>query len=182
MATAFSVKKQRKKKVNAALTPKGASQQKSQRASTSTTSPRRGLWQRAKWITGSLVALFGLMGTALSVWDIWIQNNPTVEVPSVSDKFDILPFTITIPSHFFSIYSLKTKCSATSLLGLSTAHNIRAVVIFQPFDIPAQESRLITCSFPYAKNERQIYRRYDKNTASVRCPLLHFSNKTYLAF
>jgi hypothetical protein len=55
------------------------------------------------------ITTVGLIAALFALWDIWLQTVPYVQPPPLSDKIDVLPFTVTNPSHFFTMYNAQIQ-------------------------------------------------------------------------
>jgi hypothetical protein len=113
-----------------------------------------GRWvQASKWTIGLIFVFLGLAASYFAVWAVWVQSDPTVEMPAVTQTFDILPFKVTNQSHFFQMYSVSLICDTTShgvvVPGSDKPEKIRFIVTTFEFDIPPQEATTMICSFPY---------------------------------
>jgi hypothetical protein len=101
-----------------------------------------------KWMV-TPVGIIGFIATLFGLRDLIQQSNPMVQIPQFSPVDDQLPFTVTNPSHVFSMYSVTPKCDASSEIYFSNdIHLFTAVIHGTSFDVPATEARHFPCSLP----------------------------------
>jgi hypothetical protein len=115
------------------------------------------LIRAGKWATSAIIALGGFVATYFAIWEIWLRTVPTVETPEVTETFDVLPFTVTNQSPFFTMYSVSLKCETTSygfvFSGSTKKNKVSAIVETKPFDIPPQQQSKIQCSVVYSRDD-----------------------------
>ena len=113
-----------------------------------TETARSFIGKTGKWIVTSI----GFLAALPVLWDVIQQSNPTVQIYQISSVQDQLPFTITNPSHIFSMYNVTPNCDASSEIYVANdIHVFTAVIHGTIFNVPATETRQFPCSLPFLK-------------------------------
>ena len=114
------------------------------------------------------VATVGLIVTAFGFWDIWLQTKPYVQPPPLSDKMEVLPFTVTNSSHFFEMYNAKilffVKDPAPLALN-GKYHTVDFRVVTQGVDIPPlgyDTIEVLPYTFDYGMTKAEIMEKYSR--------------------
>jgi hypothetical protein len=97
------------------------------------------------------------VATYFAIWEVWLHTVPAVSPPDVTATFDVLPFTITNQSPFFTMYSVSLMCETKSygldFPGSRRKHEVGFRFVTSPFDILPQQSSKMECSKPFIWNE-----------------------------